>query len=152
MVSYAYAVTSHSGAQPDAVYAALTRAATWPLWSPIDAAEIADGGDPEGQQEVGDIRVFHTGRAVSREEIVELIADRRFVYENVSGTFRFYRGAVELAAASQGGTDITWSGSFDPKLRFSGRFWRWYLTRFMQRMADGLAAYAGDTRFRTGTG
>lgn len=151
MMLYTYVVTSHSRAEPDAVYAALTRAATWPLWSPIDAAEIADGSDPEGRQEVGDTRVFRTGRVISREKIVELVADRRFVYENVSGPFRFYRGTVELAAASQGGTGITWSGSFEPKLRFSGRFWRWYLTRFMQRMADGLAAYASGTRFRTGT-
>lgn len=89
-------------------------------------------------------RVFRTGRVISREPIVELITDQRFAYENVSGTFRFYRAAVELVEASQGGTDITWSATFEPKVRLSGRFWRWYLTRFMQRMADGLAAYADE--------
>ncbi|MCO5996357.1 SRPBCC family protein [Actinoallomurus rhizosphaericola] len=141
---YSYSVTSHSPANPDIVFAALVRAATWPSWSPIDAAEIEGGGDPAGRQRVGDTRIFRTGRAVSRERIVELVADRRFGYENVSGPFRSYRGTVELAAAPQGGTDITWSATFEPKLRLSGPFWRWYLTRFMQRMVDGLASYADD--------
>ncbi|GAA0353793.1 SRPBCC family protein [Streptomyces blastmyceticus] len=140
-MSCSYVVTSHSSANPDAVFAVLVHATTWPVWSAIDSVEF-EGGDPEGPQQVGDMRVFRTGRAISRERIVELVTDRRFEYENVSGPFRSYRGTVELAQAPQGGTAITWSAAFEPKLRLSGPFWRWYLTRFMQRMADGLAAYA----------
>ncbi|QIS16920.1 SRPBCC family protein [Nocardia arthritidis] len=109
------------------------------------------GGDPEGRQEVGHTRIFHTGRAVSRETIDELVTDRRFAYRNRSGPFRYYRGIVELAPNAQGGTDITWSGRFAPKLPFSGRFWRWYLTRYMRRMADGLAHYAADSQLRNGS-
>ncbi len=138
---YAYVVTSHSSANSDAVFTVLVHAATWPSWSPIDAVEI-EGGDTERPQQVGDTRVFRTGRATSRERIVELVTGRRFGYENASGPFRSYRGTVELSEAPQGGTDITWSAVFEPKLRLSGPFWRWYLTRFMQKMADGLAAYA----------
>ncbi|WP_461037483.1 hypothetical protein [Streptomyces mayteni] len=52
------------------------------------------------------------------------------------------RGTVELAETPDGGTDITWSAVFVPKPRLSGPFWRWYLTRFMRRMADGLAGCA----------
>ncbi|WP_433204047.1 SRPBCC family protein [Nocardia sp. CA-107356] len=143
-MAYSYVVTAHSPAKPATVFTALTHAGTWPLWSPIDAAEIEGGGDPDAEQRVGDTRIFRTGRAISHERIVELVADRRFGYENASGPFRSYRGSVELAEAPRGGTDITWSATFDPKLPLSGPFWRWYLTRFMQRMADGLAAYATD--------
>jgi hypothetical protein len=138
---YSYGVTARSQAAPDAVFAALTHATTWPLWSPIDSADV-EGGDPADRQQVGDIRIFRTGRSVARERIVELITDRRFVYDNVGGPFRSYRGTVDLAPAPGGGTDITWSATFEPKVPLSGGFWRWYLTRFMQRMADGLAAYA----------
>ncbi|MBO8198480.1 SRPBCC family protein [Streptomyces smyrnaeus] len=145
---YNYAVTAHSRANPETVFTALVRAATWPSWSPIDAVEIEDGSDPGERQGVGDTRIFRTGRAVSRERIVELVPDRRFGYENVSGPFRSYRGTVELAEAPQGGTDITWSAGFEPKLPLSGPLWRWYLTRFMQRMVDGLATYAGETADR----
>lgn len=139
-----YAVTAHSDASPEAVFQTLIRAQTWPSWSPIDAADVEGGKDPSQPQQVGDTRMFRTGRAVSHERIVELVTDRRFEYEMVGGgPFRSYRGVVELAPAARGGTDITWSGTFQPALRFTGRFWQWYLTRFMQRMADGLAAYAG---------
>ncbi|SDJ43430.1 Polyketide cyclase / dehydrase and lipid transport [Nonomuraea jiangxiensis] len=136
-----YTVTAHSQADPDVVFSVLVRAGTWPLWSPIDAAEV-ETGDPDDPQRAGDTRVFRTGRAVSRERIVELIAGRRFVYENVNGPFRYYQGTVDLARPREGGTDIVWSARFTPKVPLTGPFWRWYLTRFMRRMADGLAKHA----------
>ncbi|MDT0466649.1 SRPBCC family protein [Streptomyces gibsoniae] len=144
-MTFTYSVTARSRANPDAVYAALVRAGTWPLWSPIDAVEV-EVGDPGDPQRAGDTRVFRTGRAVSHERIVELITDRRFVYENVNGPFRFYRGSVELAQRREGGTDIVWSAQFAPKLPLSGPFWRWYLTRFMRRMVEGLASHAEHNR------
>lgn len=140
-----YSVTAHSPAAPGAVYAALVRASTWPAWSPIDTAAVEGGGDPAARQQEGDTRVFRTGRVVSRERVHELVPDRRFVYDNLSGPFHSYRGTVDLAPAPDGGTDLTWSAVFEPRPRFTGPFWRWYLTRFMQRMADGLAAYAAGT-------
>ncbi|GLW11392.1 ATPase [Microtetraspora sp. NBRC 13810] len=141
---YSYGVTARSQATPDALFAALVHAATWPRWSPIDSADV-EHGDPEDRQRVGDTRIFRSGRSVSRERIVELIDNRRFVYDIVSGPFRSYRGTIDLAAVSGGGTHITWSAIFNPKVPLSGGFWQWYLTRFMQRMADGLAAYAKAT-------
>ncbi|MEV0621970.1 SRPBCC family protein [Nonomuraea sp. NPDC050404] len=142
-MSHSYRVTARSQAAPGAVYAALTRAATWPSWSPIGSAEV-EGGDAADQQRVGDLRIFRTGKHVARERVLELVPDRRFVYDNVGGVFRSYRGTVELAPAPGGGTDITWSGTFVPKMPLSGAFWRRYLTRFMQGMADGVAAYASQ--------
>lgn len=87
------------------------------------------------------MRIFRTGRAISREQIAELVPERRFVYDNLGGPFRSYRGVVDLEAEPAGGTTITWTGTFAPRLPLTGRFLRWYLTRFMQRMADGLARY-----------
>ncbi|MGW5018906.1 SRPBCC family protein [Streptomyces sp. NRRL S-1868] len=139
---YHYAVCAHSPARPAAVFAALVRAATWPAWSPIETAALEGGGDPGEPQRVGDTRLFRTGRAVSRERVVELVPDQRLGYENVGGPFRSYRGTVELAPAPQGGTTISWTADFTPKWRLTGPLWSRYLTRFMQRMADGLAAYA----------
>ncbi|MDQ0811695.1 hypothetical protein QFZ63_003409 [Streptomyces sp. B3I7] len=140
---HSYRVTSHSHATPGAVFSLLVRGGTWPSWSPIETVAIEGGGDPDDPQKVGDTRVFRTGRATSREPIVELVADRRFVYENLGGPFRSYRGVIELAEAPRGGTDLTWSGTFTPKVPLTGRFLRRYLTGYMQRMADGLARYAG---------
>ncbi|OPC78148.1 MxaD family protein [Embleya scabrispora] len=149
---YTYLVTSHSPASPDAVFAVLLRAATWPQWSPIDSAAVEGDGDPAAPQQVGDVRVFRTGRGAARERIVHLVADRHFRYTNEGGLFRSFRGTVDLIPAPAGGTDITWSAIFEPKLPLSGPFWRWYLTRFMQRMADGLAGYADSAENRPGSG
>ncbi|MEU7872633.1 SRPBCC family protein [Dactylosporangium sp. NPDC049140] len=138
-----YRVSARSAAAPDAVYRLLLSAGTWPLWSPIDAAEVENGTDPGRLARVGDTRIFRTGRAVSRERVVELVTDRRFGYEIVGGrTFRSYRGLVELASDGRGGTTVTWSATFQPAVRFTGPFWEWFLTRFMRRMAAGLAAHA----------
>jgi hypothetical protein len=144
---YTFTVNSRSKASPGAVYALLVQSGTWPSWSPIDSVEIEGGGDPAGQQQIGDIRVFRIGRVVSRERITGLVPDRRFAYEIEGEPFRSYRGVVQLDAAPPSGTDITWSAAFEPKLPFSGPFWRWYLTRFLQRMADGLAVTAGVGEF-----
>ena len=133
---------SHSQASPAAVFDLLVRGQTWPSWSPIDSAEV---DDPSGRQQVGDKRIFHTGRAVSVEPVTELIPDRLFRYEIEPGKFfRSYQGTVRLAAAPQGGTQISWSAVFEPALPLSGFFWRLVLTRFMRRMADGLAEYAAQ--------
>ncbi|MFJ8553492.1 SRPBCC family protein [Streptomyces sp. NPDC093676] len=142
-MTFTYSVTAHSQANPDAVYSAPVRAGTWPLWSPIDAVEVT-AGSPDDAQRPGDTRVFRTGRAVSHERILELAKDRRFVYENIDGPFRFYRGVVELAPPYEGGTNIVWSAEFAPKLPLTGPLWRSYLTRYMQRMVQGLARYAED--------
>ncbi|MEU2561927.1 SRPBCC family protein [Streptomyces longispororuber] len=140
---YTYTVTSRSPAHPETVFAVLVRAGTWPSWSPIDDAAVEGGGDPLEPQQVGDTRIFRTGRTVARERVVELVPGRRFGYVNDGGVFRSYRGTVELTPVPHGGTDITWSAVFEPRLPLSGPFWRWYLTRFMGRMAEGLATYAG---------
>jgi hypothetical protein len=80
--------------------AELVHGATWPSWSRIDEFSVAGGADPEGPQGVGAVRVFRTGRQVSR------------------------------------------SGTFTPRIPGTVWFWRLFLTVFMRRMANGLAAYA----------
>ncbi len=81
--------------------------ATWPVWSPIESFELEQEG-PDGGESLGAIRVFRTGRATSREEIVELEPDRRFSYALLSGLpLRGYRADVDLEPRD-GGTAIHW--------------------------------------------
>ncbi|MFG1605000.1 SRPBCC family protein [Actinoplanes sp. NPDC049265] len=145
-MTHSYSVTAASAASPERVFDVLTHGATWPSWSPIDEFKPAGGGDPDGPQGVGAVRLFRTGRQVSREPIVELVPARRFVYVNESPPWRHYRGVVDLAPSAAGGTLITWSGTFTPLTRGTGWFWRLFLTAFMRRMANGLAAYAAGPR------
>ncbi|MET7877619.1 SRPBCC family protein [Micromonospora profundi] len=136
-----YSINARSDAAPTAVYDALLRAGSWPLWSPIDSVTLADGRDPWDRGRVGDVRLFRTGRALSRESIEELEPDRRFVYINPSGPFRSYRGQIELIPDGSG-TRISWQAEFETNIRLLGPFMRLYLLRFMRRMAWGLATYA----------
>jgi Polyketide cyclase / dehydrase and lipid transport len=129
-----YEVSARSAAPAEIIYALLLTPGTWPAWSPVDAAEVEEG-DPDVPQEAGAVRVFRTGRTVSRERITALTPGRRMEYGG--GALRDYRAAVELTPLPDGGTRIDWSGTFR-----GNPLWKAFLTWHMGRMARGLAAYA----------
>jgi hypothetical protein len=130
-----------SPAPPAAVYRLLRAGETWPIWSPIGGFELEREG-PEGGESLGAVRVFRTGRARSREEIVELVADRRFSYALLSGLpLRGYRADVDLEP-HDGGTTIHWRSHFHAKIPGTGRIFRNFLGGFIQKCVDGLAAHA----------
>jgi hypothetical protein len=141
-------VQAWSSASPGEVYRLLQSGATWPVWSPIDSFELEREGT-EGGESLGARRIFRTGRATSREEIVELQPERRFSYVLLSGLpLRGYRADVDLEAR-EGGTAIHWHSAFHAKVPGTGRILRKFLGGFIQRCADGLAAYAAEPSERS---
>jgi Polyketide cyclase / dehydrase and lipid transport len=135
--------TATTSAEPSVVYALLRDGASWPEWSPLGSFELerAAEDEPEG---LGAIRVFRTGRITNREEIVELVPNRRFSYAQLSGlAIRGYRGDVDLER-TDGGTLIRWHSSFDPKVPGTGRLYRRQLSSFIERTVKGLAARADE--------
>jgi uncharacterized protein YndB with AHSA1/START domain len=144
MASQQINATAWTAASPAEVYRLLTAGATWPVWSPIGSFELEAEG-PDGGESLGAIRVFRTGRATSREEIVELQSDRRFSYALLSGLpMRGYRADIDLEP-KDGGTSIRWHSSFTAKWPGTGGMMRRALGRFIQQCVDGLAAYAPQT-------
>ena len=131
-------VTVHSKAGPGTVFALLEDAGTWPVWSPIGSYR------PEGN-----LRVFRTGRTVSREEVVEQVPGRRLGYRLLSGLpLNDYRADVDLTP-SAGGTDIRWHSTFTGKVPGTAWFYRLVLGRFIRRCAEGLAQHADELQMRT---
>ena len=125
-------------ADPATVYALLRDGASWPSWSPIESFELGRPGpdEPEG---VGAVRVFRSGRVVGRDEIVELVPDRRLSYRHTSNLpVRDYRGDVDLEPAGEG-TAIRWVSEFEPKLPGTGWLLRRGLDGFVAKMTQGLA-------------
>ena len=123
------------------VYALLRDGATWPVWSPLESFKREQEG-PDGGESLGAIRVFTTGRATSREEIVVLDADTTFGYALLSGLPRSgYRALVDLEQRA-GGTEIHWHSTFRAKFPGTGGIFRRFLGGFIQKCVDGLAAYA----------
>jgi Polyketide cyclase / dehydrase and lipid transport len=125
-------------ADPATVYALLRDGAGWPAWAPIETFALERPGtdEPEG---IGAVRVFTQGRVTGRDEIVELIPERRFSYTHTSSLpIRNYRADVDLEPVSEG-TAIRWVSAFDPKFPGTGRLMRKALDGFVEKLATGLA-------------
>ncbi|HUZ22074.1 MAG TPA: SRPBCC family protein [Acidimicrobiales bacterium] len=136
-------VTAWSRAHPGVLYSLLCTGATWPTWSPIGSFELERPG-PDGGEGIGAVRLFRTGLVRSHEEIGSLEQDRPFGYALLQGMpLRDYRAAVELSE-DRGGTTVRWSASFSAAIPGTGRFYRWFLGRFIKRCALGLAAFAAS--------
>jgi uncharacterized protein YndB with AHSA1/START domain len=137
-------VTQHSEAAPASLFALLIDGETWPRWSPIEAFELERAGDPPPEG-VGAIRVFRRGRTTGRDEIVEVVPDRRLSYRSLSGLpVRDYRAHVDLEPDGDG-TAIRWEAWFAPKMVGAGWLLERGLRRFLERCTRGLAEHAEQT-------
>lgn len=139
-----YDVTAESTAPPATVWTLLLNPQSWPAWSRIDALETGQsrGLSSDGRDGVGAIRAFRTGKVVTKERITALEAGRRFAYEGVENPqMADYHAAVELHELPGGGTRIRWHGAYVARRGMRWVF-QWYLRRFMQAMATGLAEHA----------
>jgi uncharacterized protein YndB with AHSA1/START domain len=133
-------VTQRSAAAPAAVFALLVDGGSWPRWSPIEAFDLERTGDPPPEG-VGAIRVFRRGRTTGRDEIVEVVPDRRLSYRSLSGLpVRDYRAHVDLEPEGDG-TAIRWEASFAPKIVGAGWLLERGLRRFLEQCARGLAEH-----------
>lgn len=137
-------VRGRTSAPADAVYALLRDGASWPKWSPLGSFELVrEGeGEPEG---LGAVRLFRTRGVRSYEKVVALEPGRRFGYALDHGLpLRGYVAHVDLSPAG-GGTEIHWHSTFTAKIPGTGRFFRWFLGSFIERVVAGLvAATSGD--------
>jgi hypothetical protein len=137
-------VTATTPAAPAVVYGLLTDGSTWPAWSTIESVEIEREGTP-APEGVGAIRVNKRGRTTGRDEILELVPDRRFKYAGLSGLpTRDYVGEVELAPTPDGGTSIHWRSSFFAKAPVPGWVMARGIHKFLSECVTGLAAYASS--------
>ena len=138
-------VTAHTPATAAVVYALLAEGASWPSWSPIDSVELETPGDPPPEG-IGAIRVNRRGRTTGRDQILELVPNRRIAYATLSGLpIRDYVGEVDLEASPGAGTAIHWHSSFSPKFPGMGWLMQRGLRRFLGRCVSGLAEYAASS-------
>jgi uncharacterized protein YndB with AHSA1/START domain len=134
--------TATSKAPPPAVFALLKDGAGWPEWTIFDGFELVRPGEG-GPSAVGEIHVFSTALTRAREEIVELVPDRRLSYILLSGfPFKNYRADIDLSARQDGGTLISWRAFFDPKYPGTGWLCRLFTTLVLRKIASDLAAAA----------
>ena len=133
--------TGWSPAPPSAVYRLLVDVSSWPSWSGHKTTELVERGEGDGDG-VGAVRILRRGGVSSREQIVELVPDRRLGYILLAGLpLRDYRANVDLTP-ERGGTAIRWYSDFEAKLPGTGWLFRLALGRFMATAVESLAARA----------
>lgn len=132
--------SAHSAADARTIYSMLLDRPTWPSWSALDSfAHETDGDD--GPNSLHAIGTFTTGKTKSREEIVELIPDRRLSYSLLSGLpLPNYRADIDLTPSGSG-TDIRWHSTFNARFG-TGWAYRFGLGKFIAKCVRGLAAEA----------
>ena len=138
-----YEVTAQSTASVDRVFALLADGAGWSQWA--GAMVVRSWWEREGDPApggVGAIRALGLRKVGSREEIVAYDPPRHLAYVILSGLpVRRYRADVRLTEEA-GGTRITWSGSFVPKLPGTGWLLRAFLVTTVGSFARRLARHA----------
>ncbi|MGH3916939.1 MAG: SRPBCC family protein, partial [Pseudonocardiaceae bacterium] len=96
-------VEVYTPADAATLYGLLRDGTSWPDWSPIESFQLERAGEQESKG-IGAIWVFRRGRVIGRDQVTELISDRRFSYRNLSGLpLRDYRGDIDLEP-TEGGT------------------------------------------------
>jgi hypothetical protein len=135
-------VTVRSAAAPAAVYKLAADSSTWSSWAPITSYQKERAGDANG---LGEVRAFRSKgrRTATREEVVELVPDRRVGYVLLSGlAIRDYRAVIDLTPDGDG-TSIHWYSSFRPKVPGTGWLYRAALQQAIGAYAKALAEKAG---------
>jgi uncharacterized protein YndB with AHSA1/START domain len=129
-------------APPAVVFATLLDRSGWPAWSGHDAFEPVQPGTA-GPYDVGSVGLLRSGRRVMREQIVEVVPDRRIGYTLLAGLpLRPYRADFDLTPVGEG-TEVRWRASFDAPPGF-GWIYVAALRRFTRRLLDGLARQVRD--------
>jgi hypothetical protein len=137
---------AHSSAPAADVYAVLTNREVWPRFSRLDSVTLDQPGDGDSHG-VGAVCILRRGRLTAREQVVELVPDRRMSYVLLSGLpLRGYRADIDLTPTHDGGTDVSWCSRFKPTIPGTGRIFQRVLTKAVAELAAGVAAEAERTR------
>ncbi len=138
---WSYEVRAHTTAPVDLVWPLVGEAHRWKEWSFLDRTDLVSVGQPLPDG-VGAVRRFTSHGVGSREEVVAWEPPHHLGYAILSGfPVRHYRADIVLEP-DDAGTQITWSGTFDPKVAGTGRLLEAVLGRLMTRFATSLASYA----------
>jgi hypothetical protein len=135
-----FATERRSAASPDVLFARLAAGDRWSEWAGlfVPRSRWQAPGNPVGG--VGAVRRLGFAPLVSLERIVEHEPNRRLAYVVDSwAPFRDYRAVVDLTPLPDGGTQILWSATFEPRLPGTGRLLRWALSGIVDSFARNLA-------------
>lgn len=151
-----YDVHAVTTAGPAVVYRLLLDGATWPEWSRIETYgwEPDRGSTTSPTGETSGVRIFRTGRNVTRERVTAVSRDRMMAYEIEQGNWLLqnYEGRIDLEPDEGSGTRIRWRAQWTTPLPWVGFLMERYLRQFQQEMVNGLAQFSTSSVSRDGDG
>ncbi|HWD52854.1 MAG TPA: SRPBCC family protein [Acidimicrobiales bacterium] len=116
---WSFTQVSHTRAPVDAVWPLVGEARRWKDWSFLTRSDLVREGVP-APDGVGAIRRFTTFGVGSREEVLAWVPPTHLAYTLLRGfPVRDYRADVTLTP-TDGGTTVTWSSRFNPKVAGTG--------------------------------
>ena len=141
MGKHSYDIEAVSTAPIELVFEVIADAPGWSRWNTsIGRASWEVEGDP-APWGIGAVRALGAKSGpLSRERIVEFNAPTHQAYEIVSGPMpvKGYRADVRLTSTPEGGTHISWKGSWTTRVPgISG-----FLTKMVRGFATGAAREA----------
>ena len=141
MGHHSYDITEVTAAPIEVVFDVIADAPGWSRWNrSIARASWEVEGDP-APGGVGAVRALGAARGpLSRERIVAFAPPRHLAYVIDSGPMpvRSYRADITLESLSDGGTRISWMGSWTTRVPGVSGF----LTRMVRGFATGAAREA----------
>lgn len=138
---WSFTQVSHARAPIDTVWPLVGEARRWKDWSFLTRSDLEREGDP-APDGVGAVRRFTALGVGSREEVLEWQPPLHLTYGLLSGfPVRNYRADVDLTP-SDGGTTLTWSVKFNPRVAGTGAV-MWVILRILIfRFARGACRFA----------
>ena len=141
MAAHSYDIEAESSAPIGVVFEVIADAPGWSRWNrSIGRASWETEGEPSPWG-VGAVRALGAKAGpLSRERIVEFDAPNHQAYVIVSGPMpvKNYRADVRLTSTAEGGTKISWRGSWTTKVPLVSGF----LTKAVRGFAVGAAREA----------
>jgi uncharacterized protein YndB with AHSA1/START domain len=125
----------------EVVWGVLEDSSRYAEWGPWNRVKLVREGD-EVPYGVGSQRILTRSPVNSLEEIVAYEPPSRVSYALLKGLpMRDYVGDVRLAD-TDGGTEIHWRSSFEPKIPGTGWFFHAFMTKVLGDVARTAAAEA----------
>ena len=141
MANHSYDIEATSTAPIELVFEVIADAPGWSRWNKsIGRASWETEGDP-APWGVGAVRALGANSGpLSKERIVEFDAPTHQAYVIVSGPMpvKGYRADVRLTSTPEGGTHISWKGSWKTRVPGVSGF----LTKMVRGFASGAAKEA----------